>query len=92
MTRTICSHNGTLSNIEIDLQHSTLEIFHGGRLTFTYYYHDVDSDAVFAGMSPATNPNLQYVVKLVQGEPVDLSENEWQEQWTRFPQVIPLDI
>jgi hypothetical protein len=79
----------TYSVKSVDLQNSTLDLIYDMRMCFCYY-RELDARTVYTGLAPSVGcDNLKVFVKLVNNEPVDLSLEDWLEQWSRFPEFIP---
>ena len=90
MIRVVFSEGDTLSSREIDLQHSTISQTCQQEMTFCYY-QEVDQVTVYTGMQ-SMDGAVKVFVKLVENEPVDLTMDDWNQQWLRFPELIPNDI
>lgn len=79
---------GTLEEVKLDLQTSTLQLHFGTELTFCYYW-EINQDTVLAGMWPAWNPTFRVFVLLVNDEPVSMSAGELGSYLEQHPEFIP---
>lgn len=86
----VSKDNLSYTHQEINLDKSTIPDFYNKNMTFCYYL-ETDSNTVFTGFKTLTN-DLFIFTKLISGEPVDLTINEWIEQWKQFSEMIPDDI
>ena len=90
LSRVVYSENDQLDSRVFDLQRSTISQICKQEMTFCYY-QEVDQETVYTGLQ-SMDGAVKVFVKLVNNEPVDLSIDEWNEQWARFPELIPLDV
>lgn len=90
MIRVVYSEQGQLSERFFDLARSCISQICQLDMTFCYY-QEFDQRTVYTGMQ-SPDQSIKVFVKLVEGEPVDLSIEEWLQQWARFPEWIPVDI
>lgn len=90
MIRVVFANNEQLDTRVFDLARSTISQICQLDMTFCYY-QEFDEKTVYTAMQ-SPDQSIKVFVKLVDGEPVDLSIEEWKEQWNRFPEWIPADI
>jgi DNA-directed RNA polymerase subunit N (RpoN/RPB10) len=89
MIRVVRCEDGKTSQQVFDLLHSTVEKLCGTRMFFCYY-QEVNDTTVYSGMT-SEDQNIKVFIKLVDDEPVDLTIEDWQKQWSRFPEFIPVE-
>jgi hypothetical protein len=87
MIRVVYYKNEEISSKQFDLYKSTIERICGVKMTFCYY-SEINETTVYSGMR-SLDSSIKVFVKLVDDEPVDLTVEDWNEQWNRFPQLIP---
>ena len=90
MIRVVFANNEQLDTRVFDLARSTISQICQLDMTFCYD-QEFDEITVYTAMQ-SPDQSITVFVKLVDGEPVDLSIEEWKEQWNRFPEWIPADI
>lgn len=88
MPLVIFKSDSGLEEKNLDLQTSTIERHVGRTMTFCYY-QEIDETTTYAGLKTQTDPIIYAFCKLEHEEPVDLTAEDWLQQWSKTPELIP---
>jgi hypothetical protein len=75
----------------LDLTKSCLQFIYKVPFVFRYY-HEMNESTVLSGMSPESSKEFIVFVKLVNGEPVDMSTEELDQYLSVHGEFIPDDV